>query len=513
MRARLLALLAAAAALVPPAAAQTDSRPALHIGVQANPALFDPAHAFSNVAWRVNHNIFDTLIAIDFDANFALVPGLATEWKRVDSRTLEVTLREGVRFHNGDLLTADDVVFTFGPERMAAEGAPLWGQTRPFLGNLESVQATGPRTVRFVSRGPDALLEQRLAMFPSQIVNRRAYLAAPDFQAWGRAAIGTGPYKVADARDNDYVQLAAHDAYWRGRPTARSVRFSVAPEVAGRINGLKTGRFQIVTDLPYDQLAEVSGQADLEVAGGPILNNRVLVFDQKNPVLKDPRVRRALGLAIDRQLIVETLWGNRVPVPRGNQFPAFGPLYLADWPQPAYDPEAARALLKAAGYAGQAIEFRVLNNYYANEVSTAQALVEMWKAVGLNVVLQMKENWTQVLEQTPSRGIRNWSNTMAYPDPVGLAWRLYGVRGPVQGGYKEWTNAEFNALGAVLETSVDTAERQATWRRMLEISEQEDPAATVLHQFAIFYGKRRDVQWKAAPVEYMDLRPAALSFR
>ncbi|BBK35875.1 ABC transporter substrate-binding protein [Allostella sp. ATCC 35155] len=513
MRTRIAAALAVAVACAAPAAGQTDPRPALHIGVQSNPALFDPAHAFSNVAWRVNHNIFDTLIAIDFDAGFALVPGLATEWKRVDARTLDVTLRQGVRFHNGDLLTVEDVVFTFGVERMRGEGAPLLGQTRPFLGNLESVEAVGPNTVRFVSRGPDALLEQRLAMFPSQIINRRAYLAAPDFQAWGRMAVGTGPYKVQDARDNDFVQLVAHDAYWRGRPTARSVRFSVAPEVAARINDLRTGRFQIVTDIPYDQLGDIASQPQLEAVGGPIMNNRVLVFDQNNPVLKDVRVRRALALAIDRKLIVETLWGNKVPVPRGNQFPAFGALYLADWPVPAYDPERARALLVEAGYAGQPIEFRVLNNYYANEVLTAQALAEMWKAVGLNVVLQMKENWTQVLERTPSRGIRNWSNTMAYPDPVGLAWRLYGVRGPVQGGYKEWTNAEFNTLGALLETSVDVAERQRTWRRMMEILEVEDPPATVLHQFAIFYGKHRDVQWKPAPVEYMDLRPTNLAFR
>ena len=508
----LAALMLAALAQPGAAAAQEDRRPDLRIGVQSIPALFDPGHSISNVSWRVNHNIFDTLIAIDFDANFQLVPSLATAWRRIDSRTLEVTLREGVRFHNGDPLTVEDVIFTFGPERMSSESAPLWGTTRPFFGNLESVVATGPNTLRFTSRGPDALLEQRLAFFPSQIINRRAYLAAADFQAWGREAVGTGPYKVAGGRSNDFAHLAAHDAYWQGKPTARSVRFEVAPEVAGRITGLKTGRYQIVTDIPYDQLAELSGQPELEVAGGPIANNRVLVFDQNNAVLRDPRIRRALALAIDRQLIVDTLWGGKVGIPRGNQLPAFGPLYLADWPAPAYDPDAARALLKEAGYRGQPIEYRSLTNYYANEVATAQVLLEMWKAVGLNVVLQVKENFSQVVERTPSRGIRNWSNTMAYPDPVGLAWRLYGARGPAQLGNKEWTNAEFNQLGSLLETSVDTAERQRTWRRMMEIMEHEDPVATVLHQFAIFYGKRKDVLWKPIPVEFMDLRPARLSF-
>src|SRR5690606_9389437 len=118
------------------------------IAVQRNPPLFDPAYSVSNVAWRVNHNIFDTLIAVDHANGFRLVPGLATAWRRIDDRTLELTLRPGVRFHDGSVMTADDVVFTFGPERMSGEDAPLRAQTRPLLGGIERVEAVDAATIR-----------------------------------------------------------------------------------------------------------------------------------------------------------------------------------------------------------------------------------------------------------------------------------------------------------------------------------------------------------------------------
>lgn len=501
---------AALATAAAPAAAQADPRPALRVAVQRNPPLFDPAYSVSNVAWRVNHNLFDTLIAGDDEGR--LHPALAKAWRRIDERTLELTLRPGVRFHDGTVMTAADVAFTFGPERMTGEGAPLRAQTRPLLGGIERVEAIDDATVRVTTRRPDPLIAQRLATFPAQIVSRAAWLAAPDFQSWARRPVGTGPYRIVDSRDNDFVQLAAHDAWWGGRPNASAIRFEAAPEVAARLTGLETGRYGIATDLPPDQLDRVAARPELEVAGGPIGNNRVIVFDRNHPVLRDVRVRRALSLAIDRRLIVETLWGGRVGIPNGNQFPAFGPLFIADRPPPAHDPDAARALLRAAGYRGQPIEYRINNNYYANEIATAQVLAEMWKAVGLNIQLSIKENWTQILEPA-GRGIRNWSNAMIYPDPVGHAWRLYGPGSPVRRGTPEWSNDEFDRLGRVLEESLELPARRAAWMRMLAILEEEDPPATVLHQYAIFYGKRRDVRWRAGGSEEMDFRPANLSFR
>jgi peptide/nickel transport system substrate-binding protein len=225
-----------------------------------------------------------------------------------------------------------------------------------------------------------------------------------------------------------------------------------------------------------------------------------------NPVLRDARVRQALNLAIDRQLIVDTLFGGRTVVPRSLQWEFFGEMFLADFPAYRPDPARARELLRDASYRGEPIQYRVLPNYYTNEVATAQALAGMWQAVGLNVEIAMRENFTQVFEQSPGRGIRNWSNTAVYPDPLSSLWRQHGTTA-IQGRYNEWSDPEYDRLGLVLERSLDLAERRAAFRRMLTIWEIDNPCGTVLHQNIILYGKRRDVAWRPYPHQYMDFRP------
>ncbi len=505
------AALPVAAAVARTAAAQPTADGTLVVAVQGLPPSLEPGIDYSNVGWRLFANMFDTLIGYDFARDFAPVPRLAERWRRIDDRTLELTLREGAVFHNGDPVTAADVAFTFGPERMTGERAPTRVTSAPFLGTVSGAAAVDARTVRIMTAAPDPLLESRLASIPASIVSRRAFLAAANFDAWQRAPVGCGPYRLRTYRPDTEVVLDGIENHWGGRPAAQAVRFWVIPEVAARVAAVRSGAAHIATDIPPDQEAALRGVADVEFVGGPIANHRVLVYDTTNPVLRDPRVRQAIGLAIDRELIVQTLWGGKVEVPRSHQFAAFRDLFIADWPKPRFDPERARTLLREAGYAGQPVEYRFIGSgYYINEVQTAQALAEMWRAVGLNVRLRAVENFGQVYAQPPDRGIRNWSNTMALPDPVGGLWRLYGARGPLNNTTREWRNEEFNALGATLETSLDTSARRAAWRRMLEIYDTADPPGTVLHQFAMFYVKRRDVDWRPLPTEWMDFRPEHL---
>lgn len=487
-----------------------ETGPALNIAVQQNPASLDPAYEFSNVAWRLTYNIFDTLITAD-PLDGKLKPALATSWTRLDTRTLELVLREGVKFQDGTPLTVEDVVFTFGPERMSSEKAPVWGATRQYLGTIESVEAAGSNKIRIVTKQPDLLLERRLTTLAAAIISKKAYLAAKSFAEWAQAPIGTGPYSVKEVRRDDHILLQANDSYWGGKPPASVVRFQVVPEVSARVAGLRSGEFDLATDLSVDQRDEVVNAGNLDFVGGSIANIRVLVFDATSPILKDVRIRQALGLAIDRDAIVNGLWHGLVDVPNGHQSKAFGEMYIEDWPRPAYSPEKAKVLLAEAGYAGQPIEYRIYNDYYTNEIATAQALVEMWRAVGLNVNLTIKENTQQVYDPQ-GRGIRDWSNSFTYPDPVGGLWRLYGAQGPVQITSHEWSNQEFNELGKILETTDDLTRRKEAWQRMMEIYDHDDPVGTILHLNGAFYGKKKSVDWKPYPVDYLDLRFSNLRF-
>ncbi len=129
----------------------------------------------------------------------------------------------------------------------------------------------------------------------------------------------------------------------------------------------------------------------------------------------------------------------------------------------------------------------------------------MWRTAGLNVQIEMKENWSQILERTPGRAVRDWSNSGLFSDPVSSLVNQHGPNGQQQ-QVGEWSNEEFNRLSVELETSTDRARRKAVFRRMLEIAEREDPAYTVLHQNATFTAKRREIRWQAAPAFAMDFR-------
>ncbi len=529
---RRAALAAAAASLPRFAIAQADQRPAITIAVQriANSNTLDALREQSNVGERTSLMFAERLIDLDYRGDLAQVPSLATAWRRIDDATLEVSLRRGVTFQNGDPFTAEDVAFSFGPQRMFGESRPVVnGRTLPVAFSaivgagskklpdeippvarrlwpgLDRVEAVDSHTVRFVNATPDVTLEGRLAAVGSEIVNRRAYEAAPSWLEYARRPVGTGPYGIREFKADVSLTLDAHDGHWGGRPPVKSIRLVEVPEVSSRINGLLAGEFQFACDIPPDQIATVQKNPAFEVVGGSILNHRMTTWDLHHPQLRDPRVRRALSHAIDRQAIIDGLWDGRTRVPPGLQWEFFGPMFVQGWQVPKYDPAEARRLLKEAGYKGDPIPYRLLNNYYTNQVATSQILVEQWRQAGLNVEITMRETFSQLRDKSQPRGVRDWSSGATFNDPVGSIVSNFGPNGAAQQA-GEYENAEFSALCVVLETSADRAKRRAAFERMLTIAEREDPAYTILHQSAAFTAKRKDIKWKAAPSFAMDFR-------
>ncbi|MET3892166.1 peptide/nickel transport system substrate-binding protein [Bosea sp. OAE506] len=522
-----------ASALPQFAIGQSDNRPSITIAVQkiVNSNTLDVLREQSNVGERVFFtSLWEPLIGKDWLGNLLPRPGLATEWKRIDDQTIELKLRQGVKFHNGAELTAEDVVFTFSRERMfgnteaknrstikAFETIPtprpgkelpvdIPAVARRAWPDLLRVDAIDKYTVRFYNATPDVTLEGRLARYGSDIMSRKGWEDAASYLDWARKPITTGPYKVVEFRPDNSLTLEAHDDYWGGRPPLKRIRFVEVPEVPSRIAGLLSGQYQFACDIPPDQISDIEKNAGFEVQGGTILNHRLTVFDKNHAQLQNPLVRRAFTHAIDRQAIVDSLWAGRTKVPAGLQWEYYGDMFHADWTVPEYNPKLAADLLKQAGYKGDPIPYRLLNNYYTNQNATAQILTEMWRSVGLNVQINTVENWSQIMQRNDSRAVRDWSNSAPFSDPVSSIVNQHGPNGQQQ-QIGEWTNTEMNQLCEVLETSTDRARRRTAFRRMLEICEREDPAYTVLHQNATFTAKPKALQWKASPAFAMDFRP------
>ncbi|KGD96608.1 ABC transporter substrate-binding protein [Rhizobium sp. YS-1r] len=496
----------------PLAFAADGERPDFTVAVAALPATLEPARELSNVGTRVTYSIFDTLIRRDFlgspdGGGSELKPHLAASWERKSPSELIVTLRQGVKFHNGDELTADDVAYTFRDGRLRGEKAQIPGG-KAYFSILSDVKAVDKYTVRFTTRVPDVLLEQRLASWCAWIVNKRAY-EEMGFEGYSRAPVATGPYKVVSHNQSDATVLEAFDDYFLGKPTAKRVTFRAVPELAARVAGLVSGEFDLITNIPPDQEAVVGAYQDIDVRSVVLANSHVLVFDTRDPVLADKRVRQALASAIDRQKLVDTLWLGNAKVPASHNYPEYGQMYVEGRKLP-YDPERSKALLKEAGYNGQKITYRTQAGYYTNALEAAQILIEMWKAVGINAELQVVEG---AALRGPGSQVFNWSNSTRLPDPLGALWVAWGPAGEIQtaGNWEAASAKAFDDAGRALEAETDPAKRKELFVKMLDQWEEETPG-TILYQPSEAYAIKRSISWRPTTFYFMDLRPDNLRF-
>jgi peptide/nickel transport system substrate-binding protein len=490
---------------------EPEQRPALVIGVVALPNGLDPAVDINIGAngFRTLYSVFDRLIFRDFLAG-GLRPGLAESWRWESETELVLELRRGVTFHDGSAFTAEDVVFSL--ERVLEPGSDLV-TARGTFANVAAVEALGDHTVKITTKGPDPVLEQVLTMQEASIVPAEAYAAgAAEFN---RRPVGTGPYRVASFVAGDRLVLEPYDGYWGGTPTAGEVVFRVIPETAARVTALVTGEIDIAASLPPDQAAVLERFDGVEVRPAVLDNIHVLRYNTTHPVLRDVRLRRAMNLAIDRQLLSDSLWGGVAVVPRGHQFASFGDMYDASRPVAEFDPERARALVKESGYAGEKVYLNAHPTWYTNGLAAAEAIVEMWRSVGIDAEVRVvpgPEELFGLPHDDPFAMVNMWSNSMRFADPAGGLWATWNPNAPPQASGYWRAPDEFNALGLEARSITDRDRRRRDYWRMLDIWEEEAPG-TVLYYSVEFYGVREGVEWRPYSDFYIDLRPYNLAFR
>lgn len=487
-----------------------QARPDLRIGVTGLPDGLDPAVNINIGAngFRTLYSVYDRLIFRDFLAG-GLTPGLAESWAWESDTSLVLNLREGVTFHDGSQFTSEDVVFSF--ERIL-DPASDFVTARGTFTNIAGVEAVGDYTVRITTKSPDPVLEQVLTMQEASIVPAEAY--ANGASAFNQLPVGTGPYQVASFTTADQLTLTANDDYWGGQPAAANVIFRVIPETAARVTALINGEIEIAASIPPDQLATIERFDGVEVRRGVLDNIHILRYNTNNPVLSDPRLRQAMNLAIDRQLLSDALWSGAAEIPRSHQFKAFGDMYDADRPVAEFDPERARELVAASDYDGGTVYFNAHPTWYTNGMPAAEAIVEMWRAVGINAEVRVVAGPAELFglsSEDPLAVVNSWSNSMRYADPAGGLWANWNPGGPPQAS-KYWTAPEeFNRLGAEASQITDRAQRRANYLRMLDIWEEEAPG-TVLYYSVEFYGVADGVNWTPYSDFFIDLRPYNLSF-
>ncbi|MDQ6906601.1 MAG: ABC transporter substrate-binding protein [Chloroflexota bacterium] len=478
--------------------------PELRIAVAALPDAMDPQESISNVGMRIHYFTFDTLIRRDFFNNSALVPSLATEWKRTDDKTLEMTLRKDVLWHDGTPFTAADVKYTF--DRIIGKDPKLEVATPGYF-PLDSVTMLDDYRVRFVSTAVDPVLEKRFAGLGAQIIPA-AYHKQVGADAFRLKPIGTGPYKMVEFVTGDHMTFESFDKYFGGAPAAKKVTIKVIGETATRMSALINGEVDIATNVPPDQIASLKGKKDVVIKQAPLANIQLLRFDMKVKPMDNRFVRQAINLAIDRKTLTDALWSGNAIYTRGFQYEGED-YYNAARPLTPFDPAKAKMLLQQGGYANEQITYLAQSpNYYTFEKEAAQAIIEMWKAVGINGKLELVEGTLQTKTfQENTRQITTWSATSGTADPDGYLWRNWGPDNLQQknGWWSAESAAKYNQLGTQARSILDKSQRFDLYQQMLTEWETEAPGTT-LYIPKESYGLRSTIDWTPYPLYYMDLR-------
>ncbi|MCC7283819.1 MAG: ABC transporter substrate-binding protein [Acetobacteraceae bacterium] len=388
-------LLAAAMLATLPLAATITGAAAqnLTLGTKLELPTLDP-HFFNGFPTNSSlSQIFDALA--DRDATLKLQPALATSWRLVDPLTWEFTLKEGVRFHDGTPFGVADIVATIRRVPNVPNSPALYS---PFTRPIRDVAMTDAHRLRISTHEPTPLLPEMLANV--MIISARFENASTQDFNDGSAAVGTGPYRLAEWQRGVRLVLARNEAHHRGPPAWAQVTERVLARDSARVAALLAGEVDAIDLVPVADKARIAADPRFVMSSGPAGVVQYIAFDTaraespfaagpdgSNP-LRDVRVRKALSLAIDRRTLTERLM-DRSAEPASQYLPAsFDGTSPRLSPDP-YEPERARALLAEAGYPnGFRLTLHATNDRYPFDARVAQALGQYWTRIGVQVEVQ-----------------------------------------------------------------------------------------------------------------------------
>jgi len=461
-----LAVLAGACGRAP-----ARDRSVIVVAVRTPPNNFDPRQGNDETSQRVAQLVFSSLL--DVGPDLRVVPRLALRLDNPDPLTYVAQLRRGVKFHDGHELTAKDVVYTYASFLDPNYISPFKGAFRV----LQSVRALDDYTVEFRLREP-------FAAFPAQLAGVPPIVPADSGTSMRTLPIGTGPYRFVSAQE-DVVTLAAFEDYFEGRPNNAGIVLKVVPDDTMRGLELRKGSVDVVVnDLPPDMVHQFETAGSFVVTRDPGLDFSYLGFNMRDPVVRDKRVRHAIGYAINREAIVTYLR-------RGLARPAVGLVPPQAWAfEPdvrtfPFDPARAKALLDEAGYPdpdgdGPQPRLRLSLKISTNEETRLQSTViqQDLRRVGIDLDLRSYEFATfyaDVLKGDFQIFSLQWvGGALADPDIIRRVFHSTQV--PPAGfnrGY--YRNPEVDRLIDEASAALSEDERRAKYSRAQQLIAEDAP--------------------------------------
>ena len=344
----------------------------------ADVTSLDPHQGKETPAVQVNTQIFDTLVTVDPETN-EVVPQIAESWEQTDDQTYVFKIREGIKFHDGSDLTAEDVKFSLDRARNSAAVSYI-------VNFIEEVTVDDDHTVTVKTTAPYAPTLRNLAI-PFAAIVPKAVVEA-DENAFIQNPVGSGPYKFVEWNHGDHVTLKSFDDYYAGKPETENLIMKVIPETSQRTIALETGEVDLAYDLAVNDIPKVNSDDKLTVYEIPSLTCWYVSMNMNKKPFDNPKVREAMSMAIDRQTIIDTINAGSGQTADAIIAPAVFGYYSTGVKE--YNPTKAKELLAEAGYPnGFSTTLWVNDNQ--SRIEMCQAMQAMLLEVGVQCNLEVLE--------------------------------------------------------------------------------------------------------------------------
>lgn len=434
---------------------------------EADPITLDPWRTNNISAVQAFEHVYESLT--QFDENLNVMPCLAEAWETPDDRTYVFNLRRGVKFHSGEEMTAEDVVYSFERALDERTAAPM----RALLSPIASMEIRDRHTLVANLKGPTPMLLGNMATLRVSAIVPKGFEERVNAKA---QAIGTGPFRLVEYVPNDYLRYERHADYWdSGRPQLDGMILKIMPDQNARLAALSAGQVQHagIDTQGAEQVARLPG---VKVLRSPSDWLQGHLFNASRTPFDDKRVRQALRLAVDVQdVIAKGVFG--AAVPSGPIPPGFGDWALSESELRFLKPDLqkARQLLAEAGYPNGFQTTILLSPQYPEYVATSLVCQEAWRKIGVEVTLEQLE-WGTYLGRIQRSGGFDYdirpATTVARADPDGILYDFFRSGVVLNPGY---SNPELDALLDEARQTLDRERRKQLYFQSQRILDEDSP--------------------------------------
>ena len=474
-------------AMSSPGALARQDTSAIIFGVGTDIDELDPRTTDTQEGYIACANVYDCLVLYELGAT-TLRPGLAESWEiSDDGLEYTFTLRQGVKFHDGDDFNADAVVAWFNSIKEGAEGSQ-YDATRmvymaDFISNwIDKTEKVDDFTVKMTLPAPYSPLLANLAIPIAGMVSPKAIAQGLDYVMVNPS--GTGPFKLAQASDwtrDSQMTLEANPDYWGGAPLVQQLIIKVVPEGSTRLQQVEAGELDIAWALTPEDVEKARTNPDLLVVEDAGLNTNNVEMNVTKEPFTSKEVRQALNYAVNKEELSEGLYNGNM-VPAGGVLPPVDWAFNPDLKSYPYDPDKAKELLAGAGYDESNpltftfMAYTIPRGYNPVGDRLATAIQEYWGEVGVQAEIQTAE-WTQYRADRQAGkfqvSLSGWQGDNG--DPDNFLYSLLDGASAGAGNNSFFDNKEVNDLLAQAQVISDQAERAKIYHQAEQIIVDEAP--------------------------------------